>query len=1463
MKRIKGLNNQVNPTDQPQGTYRHAKNAVINTDKLAIESELGHTLFSKPDIDGTIVGNVVLDDGRIVIFLDQGKSTGTGSLNSEIGLYNPQTAAYSTVFSDQICIEKLNFKAEQQIEAEYKIDATDTVKIYWTDDYNPPRQMSITSPPIPTAGLSMDVTFDLFPKIDKYPKIILDSVLSGGTLNTGTWYVSCQLATEEGAVTNVLDISNPIYINTDHEQASDSPFDKTTEYATNIYNGAKANSTSGKKIKVIFHNVDTTYRYLRPIVINVINGVTSAFSIADVPIVSASVSVEITGLEAASTFSLPEVQIPKANYTKAKSISQVDDVLYLGNVVREKVDIGYQKYANSIVVEAKQVNPNHSSSITHNTGGIIASTVTNSTFGRDAYDNYYFKGYQRDEAYAFYITWILRDGSETVAYHIPGRPAVTSGGVSETDTVTSSTTIAPSAGMSAFPSHKVFHTYTGTSSTSVNANGMGYWENETEFYPSSGEDWEVWTVDAAGNGQSTGTDLYGKNVRHHRFPAENQGGGYIYSTSDTSFIDAVRFNPMGFRVKNVPYPIEISDKVLGYKVYYAKRTAQDALVLDYGLVSNHRLGSTPFTDEIELRPFSTCSGTGDTTNVDDLKDLTFDGLHTLTTLDSIERANAIKATRWQRLGAQYSSSLFYARGVTHFTSNSEGISNVSNRAMRFFIDYQRYGPLEYLASTTNQGSNTPLEDYGWAGGSEPNSSIAPITSKGYVPGNTIVSGTSLGISPNLNNLKGSHTVYVRTDEPIFSYGGFNPGSSNSLFNGMGSLFADTYGHTGAGITSSTVFGEDEKTLTSTLPGHCAVFGTLFAISSDIYKNFTSQTRLVYTGYMQHLNTTAPGLLHAGGSTTIFGGDTFLGLVAITKKRTLVLHSFSTSTSTGIHPLGGPIQGSSGVGGDEYYEHGTHLMAVESRTHPALRNMDTEIRESYYFPNVERNHKNLVQTFTGPMQYLYNSDYSTINTNRILSPADSTNVLQTLEDFPTRIIRSVKYNQSGMRDNFRIFLAGQYRDLPRHRGELWRLESFKSILIPHMERTLMMTRGKEELQVGAVQAALGSGDLFERDPVEVLTTERGLGGTQSQFAGVVTKNGYFFVDSDAGKVFMLSDQLEEISSYGMREWFSDNLKQPLWDYGMPRNADIPNVNIGATAAYDPKFRRILLTYHVLKPRLVFTTAYTAGNLTWDVTENRYVNNLGVFIPMDNDNFLGENGYFEKVSWTVSYYPELKAWGSFHDYVPNSYAYTTSNIYSFYVSGTSSTTMDTQLATHHSLTVAPGKFLTQGDFEFEYIDNTSPADNKIFSSIQWKADVEDVGTSKRHHSPGFTKFFVYNTTQMSDLTALARVDGSFISGVSNTRKTNQWWSTNDFRDDAKIVTQSATSETTNAVEMFSVTGSAQNIGQNTAYLDLTKPYHERKKFIDRYLGVRLVDDSSNSARKFISLYLTDAYKRKNYR
>ena len=152
----------------------------------------------------------------------------------------------------------------------------------------------------------------------------------------------------------------------------------------------------------------------------------------------------------------------------------------------------------------------------------------------------------------------------------------------------------------------------------------------------------------------------------------------------------------------------------------------------------------------------------------------------------------------------------------------------------------------------------------------------------------------------------------------------------------------------------------------------------------------------------------------------------------------------------------------------------------------------------YYPSYPISHS-LLMDHEAPTKKLaaYNLDFNKLNMTRLVQAFDKDEPLQSFTDFPTRIIRSIKYNQSGLRDNFRVYLPEDYRDLPRNRGELWKVKSWNNVVVPHMERAMYLTKGKETLQVSdASEAFLGTGDLFEKDPAEILLTDRGYGNSGS-------------------------------------------------------------------------------------------------------------------------------------------------------------------------------------------------------------------------------------------------------------------------------------------------------------------------------------------------------------------------------
>jgi hypothetical protein len=102
---------------------------------------------------------------------------------------------------------------------------------------------------------------------------------------------------------------------------------------------------------------------------------------------------------------------------------------------------------------------------------------------------------------------------------------------------------------------------------------MGYWENKSENYPQRQPFTSKTTTDINGN-----TVNYSQvNVRHHRVP------GPTYLSRPTKIEGFNReANVFGFSVTNVSVPSNLSDKIVGYKLYYAKKEDSDKLIIDQG-----------------------------------------------------------------------------------------------------------------------------------------------------------------------------------------------------------------------------------------------------------------------------------------------------------------------------------------------------------------------------------------------------------------------------------------------------------------------------------------------------------------------------------------------------------------------------------------------------------------------------------------------------------------------------------------------------------------------------------------------------------------------------------------------------------------------------------------------------------------------------------------------------------------
>jgi hypothetical protein len=201
--------------------------------------------------------------------------------------------------------------------------------------------------------------------------------------------------------------------------------------------------------------------------------------------------------------------------------------------------------------------------------------------------------------------------------------------------------------------------------------------------------------------------------------------------------------------------------------------------------------------------------------------------------------------------------------------------------------------------------------------------------------------------------------------------------------------------------------------------------------------------------------------------------------------------------------------------------------------------------------------------------------------------------------------------------------------------------------------------------------------------------------------------------------------------------------------------------------------------------------------------------------------------------------------------------------------------------HNDYVNPGNFYNSlFNFEFEFIStgdvstsktgavSTTNSDNKLYSAITYfietyKASPTNISSITPTLNPGFTSFYVYTAEQISGVKDLVY--------LNNIRKVDHNWVFNDFRDLSKINFDTTLGQGQVNVQSDFYTGTYAPGGSvpmfisegivNASYLDLNKPWYEQRKFIDKFLGIRLI--SNNKDKNLINLYTAKAAYRTSNR
>ena len=145
MKFIKGLNKDASPVDQPEGTYRYAKNILFNETAGAVSNEPGTTNVNQIQNGHRVIGSIEITDDRVVLFTTDNNNThnlytyntNDGNSLDLVLRTNPGNSPAGIDFD-------LKFSWDHPIEVLYKIDTNVNLIVYWTDTNNPPRSLNVT-----------------------------------------------------------------------------------------------------------------------------------------------------------------------------------------------------------------------------------------------------------------------------------------------------------------------------------------------------------------------------------------------------------------------------------------------------------------------------------------------------------------------------------------------------------------------------------------------------------------------------------------------------------------------------------------------------------------------------------------------------------------------------------------------------------------------------------------------------------------------------------------------------------------------------------------------------------------------------------------------------------------------------------------------------------------------------------------------------------------------------------------------------------------------------------------------------------------------------------------------------------------------------------------------------------------------------------------------------------------------
>jgi len=1507
-------------SNQPENTNRFALNAVSETEEGDLgftSNEKGNKLYvALPETYNhfIITGHINLLNNEVILFL----------------VYGPTSIIAKQTEDGKLIIlirsDCLGFLSTKHIKGKWRIlNGCETV-IYFVDGFNTDKAINLARL---TNYTQIDVNNNLpftaeyandndlwncnLMKLESdytHPCINLKKVnVSGGKLRLGMYQFAIQYADESQNLTNFTYISDNIPITNFKKEGPSS------EDYYQIEGGvASLAPITNNSITINISDLDDRYPYFNLAVIETIEGISIPYRIEKMSTNNNLITYTYRGTNINSIpILMSELTINKVTYESSESLEIAENRLIRANLKEKliKWDL-FQKKANNI----------RSKYFTKPIWWGKGDRYTGSKDASVYFDN---KSYMRDEVYAFGVIWVFKDGTESPSFHIPGREKnkFSNGTLipnTESNTYHNRFLVLGPAG--SWDSAIFADPHDRTSLTN-NEERWQVYNTAVRNWPSFAIDGNINSLDSNAGSEDTannplndftrgelaffeseidypndmcnGIRVYPEGkIRYHKMPDTTlephfktvQQSGGIYGNYNDQYI-----LQLGIDFSNIIPPQEYANELQGYYIVRSTRSDSNKTVVDKGLLFHNVKHHYDFFNTNRVNQ-------------------TF-------------KYNKINFTAPNQFFEEQNTAEPYAFHTQTCLANRhwwadkpEGSSEGDLMNFPLLDGNRLWGASDGKVALSNFSENdseekmTQYYDVHNISFHSPKSKFAPESLNGsYLKLETKLAGKYVGRRAQRNDAGGkkrmTHQVvdYIwmdngkdyKTNYLISNSFNVDPHVSitNNAINFVNKQQQETYVIETAIDNPVPHFDRsEERTIEYSQEGDNDLDGQpLDNNSTCIYAALKIENPRIYGNIYDINYIKASKCIETGITNRTFGGDIFITKFAFLKNyTTFQLHDRNDETLWKQLP---------------YY-------FVESEINTELRhefrNIDDQFPSDTYVPKETSNNylifwdffkwtletwdfangadvqivideykaNNYVKNY-----YAYNLDYSRENIVKFYFPLPlGYNFCSSCNNtYPHRLIYSQLGYQEQSIDFFKNFLTESYEDIEGNSGHITDIWTINDIFYIHTEQSLLgrnlQTQELETTDGNSI--SLGASTIFSNPLKKINSVPTGFAGNQHKQALAITEAGVFFPDAKAGKVFLYTDKLSEISDNGERAFFEEKLPIKFLDqfYSItgtkyPFEGTTSNLSVGLQSSFDTRHKRWILTkkdYNILNTdsfryfEIEDLQDILQGDLVvpftlFYVKRTQSFGYVGASLNDYEEVYLTDIRFFENLSWTKSYCSLIGGWKSYHSYLPNYIYNTQSKLFSFVEN-------DFNIWEHNV-----GNFQEFYNVKYPFIVETVAKLNQLstytFPSIAFLANVLEFDSINKEWKEidfdTFNKGIFYSSNQSTGLINLVIKNNNnpFVSVVNTPgsiliNKAEKNWNINNIRNNVIDSTQSMFTKD------WAILQNSYFIDKmvNNNVIDFSKALFTTDKIRDKFMSCRFIYDNPEN-RKFNFKYIIDKSK-----